>query len=160
MATNLTGPRPLPVAGAAGAGRGSAQPAVGPRSGARSLPHWRTLLEARWRVRLRQVTELSLAFHDAAAVVSTGGAGGGDPADPDDPADPADPARRRVRELLRRTVEARRGLADVEEALARLEEGRFGRCEQCAAAIPAATLARAQEARYCPGCAGRWLSGL
>jgi DnaK suppressor protein len=137
MHTNLTGPRPL---AAARTGRGSA---VVPHSAARSLPHWRTLLEARWRLRLRHVTELSLAFHDAAAAVSAGSVGS---------STVTDRAGRRVRDLLRRTVAARRGLADVEEALARLEAGRFGRCEQCAGAIPAATLARTPEVRYCPGC--------
>jgi hypothetical protein len=32
-----------------------------------SLPRWRALLEARWQARLQQLTELSLAYHDAAA---------------------------------------------------------------------------------------------
>ncbi len=30
-------------------------------------PRWRVLLETRWRARLLEVTELSLAYHDAAA---------------------------------------------------------------------------------------------
>jgi hypothetical protein len=29
-------------------------------------PHWRALLEARWRARLYEVTRLSLAYHGAA----------------------------------------------------------------------------------------------
>jgi hypothetical protein len=58
-----------------------------------------------------------------------------------------------LRDLMRRAVAARRALADVDEALARLAAGRFGRCEQCAAAIPAATLARTPEERYCHRCA-------
>jgi RNA polymerase-binding transcription factor len=125
-------------------GRGSARPAAAlPHPDGASMPRWRALLEARWQVRLRQVTELSLAFHDAAAAAGTGSAGSGDV---------TDPARRRLRDLLWRTVAARRGLADVEEALARLETGRFGRCEQCAAAIPAATLAHTPEQRYCSAC--------
>ena len=28
-------------------------------------PHWRALLEARWQARLREITELSLAYHAA-----------------------------------------------------------------------------------------------
>jgi RNA polymerase-binding transcription factor DksA len=103
-----------------------------------SLPHWRALLEARWQARLQQLTELSLAYHDAAAVT---GAHHSDHA-----------AARRLRETLRRTVAARRRLADVEEALARLAAGRFGRCEQCSAAIPASRLTLTPEMRYCLAC--------
>jgi RNA polymerase-binding transcription factor DksA len=55
--------------------------------------------------------------------------------------------------LLRRTVAARRKLADVEEALARLASGGFGRCEQCRAAIPDELLTVVPETRYCPRCA-------
>ncbi|MGE5288648.1 MAG: hypothetical protein ACM3ML_15910 [Micromonosporaceae bacterium] len=139
MPANLTSPRP-PAAGTAV--RFSATPAAaGPYSAAGALPYWRALLESRWQWRLRQLTELSLAYHDAAAARGTGASGG------------AGGAGYRLRELMRRTVAARRDLADVEEALARLAAGRFGRCEQCAAAIPASTLARTPEARYCPGCA-------
>ena len=106
---------------------------------ARSQPHWRALLEARWQARLRQITELSLAYHDAAA---TGAHQSGGHA-----------AAAKLRDILQRTVAARRALADIEEALARLPAGRFGRCEQCEDAIPATSLARTPEARYCQGCA-------
>jgi DnaK suppressor protein len=61
-------------------------------------------------------------------------------------------ARRRLRALARRTVAARRALADIDEALARVKPGRFGRCEQCADAIPLASLTRTPEARFCPAC--------
>ena len=54
--------------------------------------------------------------------------------------------------LLRRTVAARRKLADVEDALGRLAAGSFGSCEQCGSAIPASLLATAPETRYCPRC--------
>jgi hypothetical protein len=46
----------------------------------RTSPRWRGVLEARWRARLDEVTELSLAYHaaaDAAAGVGGGGGGGG-----------------------------------------------------------------------------------
>ena len=33
-------------------------------------PRWRALLEARWQVRLRELTELSLAYHVAIAAAS------------------------------------------------------------------------------------------
>jgi RNA polymerase-binding transcription factor DksA len=96
-------------------------------------PRWRAILETRWRVRLQEVTELSLAYHAAAA-------------------DGADD--RRARRLLRRAVAARRRLADTEEALGRVAAGAFGRCEQCGNPIPEVRLAAAPEYRYCARCAG------
>ena len=95
---------------------------------------WRSRLEARWQAWLREVTELSLAYHAVA------------PASADVRGDGAD-------RLMRRAVAARRRLADVEDALARLAAGTFGRCEQCGSAIPEATLALVPETRYCPACA-------
>jgi DnaK suppressor protein len=89
-------------------------------------PHWRTLLEARWQALLRELTELSLAYHAAGA---------------------------HDRRLLCRTIAVRRKLADVEEALDRLAAGTFGRCEQCHMAIPVGLLAVSPDRRYCPGCA-------
>jgi len=101
-------------------------------------PRWRAQLEARWQTYVREVTELSLAYHVAAAAVPGGtGDGAGQP---------------EIAALLRRAVEARRKLADVEEALSRLAAGSFGRCEQCGSAIPAGLLAAAPETRYCPRC--------
>jgi RNA polymerase-binding transcription factor DksA len=99
--------------------------------------YWRELLVSRWQAELAQVTELSLAFQEAAegADVGTG-----------------HPASRDVRRLEWRTVAARRALADTEEALGRLSAGRYGQCEQCAADIPADWLLRGPETRYCPGC--------
>jgi len=119
------------------------RPVAGARSAAGRAPHWRSLLEARWRARLQEVTELSLAYHGAAAAApekpGTPGPGPANPG-PDE------------RELLRRAVAARQRLADVEEALGRLTAGRFGRCEQCGSAIPAGLLAARPESRYCPQC--------
>jgi hypothetical protein len=120
-------------------------------------PRWRALLEARWRARLQEVTELSLAYHGAAAAV---------PADPPGPADPQSRAggpgplgtqrllRHELlcRELLCRAIVARRKLADVEEALGRLAAGTFGYCEQCESQIPAGLLSVIPERRYCPRC--------
>jgi DnaK suppressor protein len=94
-------------------------------------PAWRALLEAQWRARLQEVTELSLAYHEAAAATA-----------PD----------RAPRQLLRRAVAARRALADTDEALGRLASGRYGLCEGCTAAIPARLLAAAPDTRYCPRC--------
>jgi Prokaryotic dksA/traR C4-type zinc finger len=114
----------------------TAEPGAGTRG-----PRWRALLEARWQARVREVTELSLAYHVAAEAVPGGtGDGGYGTGQPE------------VRALLRRAVAARRKLADTEEALGRLAAGRFGRCEQCGSAIPAGLLAAAPETRYCPRC--------
>ena len=108
------------------------------RSGPARGPAWRALLEAQWRARLQDVTELSLAYHDAAAVTASAPTDrGGD---------------RKLRQLQRRTATARRALAETDEALARLASGRYGLCEACAAVIPARLLAAVPDARYCPRC--------
>jgi DnaK suppressor protein len=105
------------------------------------LPGWRALLEHRWRERLAAVTELSLAYHSAADRAGDASAAGGH-----------DQARQ-LRRLMRQAVAARQALTDTEDALARLSAGRFGQCEQCAAMIDAAQLARNPEERYCAQCA-------
>ena len=101
-------------------------------------PRWRALLEDRWQARVQEVTELSLAYHVAAAAV------------PDDIGDGA--GQPEIASLLRRVAAARRKLADVEEALGRLAAGTFGSCEQCGSVIPAGLLTAAPETRYCPRC--------
>jgi RNA polymerase-binding transcription factor len=108
--------------------------ATGPARG----PVWRALLEAQWRARLQEVTELSLAYHEAAAVTAT--------------VPPGRPGEQKLRQLLRRTVAARRALADTDDALGRLASGRYGLCEGCAAPIPAWLLALAPDARFCLRC--------
>ena len=97
-------------------------------------PYWRALLETRWQARVQEVTELSLAYHGAAA------AGEGQP------------RQQEARRLLRRAVAARRKLADTEEALGRLAAGSFGRCEQCGSPIPVRLLLAVPESRYCQPC--------
>jgi DnaK suppressor protein len=99
----------------------------------RSAPRWRAILEARWRIRLQELTELSMAYHTAAA---------------DDAED------RRARRLLHGAVAAHQRLADTEEALHRVAAGDFGQCEQCGALIAEVLLAAAPESRYCARCAG------
>jgi RNA polymerase-binding transcription factor DksA len=112
-------------------------------------PRWRALLEARWQARLRELTELSLAYHVAvAAPLSAASPGSASPGS----ASPA--GRPEAQTLLRQTVTARRKLADVEEALSRLAAGQFGRCEQCGGQIPDGLLATAPEIRYCARCDG------
>jgi len=106
-------------------------------------PWWRALLEMRWRARLQEVTELALAYHEAAAAAGPGTGGSGDGA----------LRVQRLRRLQRGVVTSRRALADTEEALARLSAGRYGRCESCAGAISAQRLAAMPETRYCARCA-------
>jgi RNA polymerase-binding transcription factor DksA len=106
--------------------------------GGTSGPRWRAILEARWRVRLQEVTELSLAYHAATA-------------------DGLDD--RSARRLLRRAVAARQRLADTEDALRRVAAGSFGRCEQCGAPVSAVLLATAPESRYCARCAAGAVAG-
>jgi DnaK suppressor protein len=101
------------------------------------MPRWRGLLEAQWQARLREVTELALAYHDTAER-----APGRD-----------DRTAPQLRRLMQRAVAARRALADTEEALRRVSAGRYGQCEQCSAAIPPGRLTLTPEARYCPRCA-------
>jgi DnaK suppressor protein len=118
--------------------RAPARPAL--RVG-RSLAERRAELERRWRTRLERVTELSLAYHDAAQLARDGA--------------PASRLRaaRRARLLARRTVTERQALAEIEAALDRLSNGQYGRCEQCREPISAALLARQPQARYCTACA-------
>jgi len=97
-----------------------------------------------WRARLQEVAELSLAYHDAAAIAAAA------------PADRGSGSK--LQQLRRRTAAARRALADTDDALARLASGRYGLCEACAAAIPARLLAAAPDARYCPHCSPKTLS--
>jgi DnaK suppressor protein len=101
-----------------------------------AMPGWRALLESHWRARLARVTELSLAYHDAEA------ARAGQPQ-----------ARARSgRSLLRQAVTQRRALAEIEAALTRLSNGRFGRCERCGGVVSATRLTRTPQARYCISC--------
>lgn len=111
------------------------------------LAQRRAQLESRWRARLEQVTELSLAYHDAAQQARDGS-----------PTSQLG-AVRRAELLARRTVAERQALADIEAALDRLSNGQYGRCEQCRQPISAALLARQPQARYCSACACLALQG-
>lgn len=108
-------------------------------------PAWRSLLEARWQQRLITLTELSLAYHDAAERAGSGYR-------PAVQAGAVTPQVRRLLRLLREATAAQRALRDTEEALARLSDGRYGQCEQCSAPIPVAELLSEPEVRYCAKC--------
>ena len=121
-----------------------ALPAPPPPPPPAALPVWHSLLEERWQQRLSALTELALAYHDAAE--STGR-----------PADAAVTAG--VQRRLRDATAARRALGETEDALARLSAGSFGRCEQCAGPIPVTELLAEPETRYCSDCtADSWVT--
>lgn len=105
----------------------------------------RAQLEERWRARLERVTELSLAYYDAAQVAGQGGS-----------AAERGRADRRTRKLARAVVAERQALVEIEAALDRITRGQYGRCEQCREPISAALLASHPQARYCSACG--WLA--
>ncbi|GLW67666.1 molecular chaperone DnaK [Actinomadura rubrobrunea] len=49
----------------------------------------------------------------------------------------------------------RHSLAEIDDALRRLEEGTYGRCEGCGQTIPAGRLEILPYVRYCVRCQGR-----
>jgi RNA polymerase-binding transcription factor DksA len=60
------------------------------------------------------------------------------------------------RELAQRSATwARRTVADIDEALARIEDGSYGICDSCARPIPVARLEALPHARTCVRCAVR-----
>ncbi len=50
---------------------------------------------------------------------------------------------------------ARRELADIDDALRRIEEGRYGRCESCGGPMGLQRIRAIPEARYCLSCSGQ-----
>ena len=102
-----------------------------------ALPVWHSLLEERWQQRLSTLTELSLAYHDAAESCGH-------------PASAAETSR--LQKLLREATAARRALGETEDSLARLTDGSFGRCDQCSRPIPTADLLADPETRFCTAC--------
>jgi RNA polymerase-binding transcription factor DksA len=104
----------------------------------------RAELEDRWRARLGRVTELSLAYHDAAQLARQGSAA------------ERSRAARRARRLARAVVAERQALVEIEAALDRITRGQYGRCEQCREPISAELLASHPQARYCTACG--WLA--
>jgi RNA polymerase-binding transcription factor DksA len=110
------------------------------RPGPRGSAQRRALLEERWRDTLERITALSIAYHDAAQLVSSGV--------PATHGASSRPARR----LARQAVAERQALAEIEAALERVTAGRYGRCEQCGRQIASARLAAEPHVRYCAAC--------
>ncbi|GIF01142.1 TraR/DksA family transcriptional regulator [Paractinoplanes rishiriensis] len=50
------------------------------------------------------------------------------------------------------TTSARQAIADTAQALRRMTEGTYGRCEQCQRPIPLGRLREVPHARYCTRC--------
>ncbi len=48
----------------------------------------------------------------------------------------------------------RRELADIDDALRRIEEGRYGRCESCGGPLGLQRIRAIPEARFCLSCSG------
>jgi DnaK suppressor protein len=94
-------------------------------------------LESRWLEELQEVTQLSIAYDDAAHRAAADG-----------DRDQSEPRR-----VLREAVAARRRLANIDDALHRVSDGKFGACEQCGSAIDPGRLGQAPETRYCAACA-------
>src|ERR1700690_2156385 len=64
--------RPAVAVRAAGQGLNPRRSAMRRQDDGLSGPRWRAILEARWRTRLQEVTELSLAYHAATADAAGG----------------------------------------------------------------------------------------
>lgn len=74
----------------------------------------------------------------------------------DDEHDPEGSTLAFEREQVAATIAAlERARADVVRALAALDDGTYGRCEDCGTAIPAERLQARPGARTCVDCAGR-----
>ncbi len=54
-----------------------------------------------------------------------------------------------------RSEAVRRELTDIEAALARIEQGRYGRCLSCGGPMGLQRLRAIPEARYCVACSGQ-----
>ena len=106
-----------------------------------ALPRWRDRLERLWVQQITQITGLSLAFEEAA---SAGGVAGN--------LRLAEAHVARQQQILTRMASAHRGLAEIEAALRRVDNGRYGLCERCGLRLPADWLDAAPQARYCPQC--------
>jgi DnaK suppressor protein len=105
--------------------------ALAPSELAHYLPELRTALEQQRRFRLDQLGELVEAAANA-------------------PPQALDDVHDEVSEILR--AGAARALVEVEDALARMRAGRYGRCGQCAAPIALERLEILPMSRYCMRC--------
>lgn len=97
----------------------------------------RALLEGQWRRRVDEIVQLELNLHDMRAAMAQA-SGGGSLVD--------------VELLENHLASARRALAAVEEALARVADGSYGECGGCGGEIASERLEVLPEARLCTSC--------
>lgn len=113
-----------------------ARPVRAAHPDAEAIEHLRDLLIA------QRASEAALATdRDAAADVLAG------------QLDPDSILERELAELS--ATRARRTVADIDDALARIEDGSYGICESCGRPIPVARLEALPHARTCVHCAAR-----
>jgi RNA polymerase-binding transcription factor DksA len=120
----------------------------GPRSAASlldgpagDLPRWRDRLERLWRRQVEDIIELSLAYHEAASAERAAGR-----------RELAGARLRRLQQTRARTASAHQALAEIEAALARIDAGSYGICEQCGERLRADWLEASPQLRYCRRC--------
>lgn len=101
------------------------------------LARWRVALESRWQRKLDEAIALSRACYGLS--LADDGSLGQRPV-------------RRSRRLCARTAEAYEELAAIEDAMARVDDGSYGLCADCARVMPDDWLAGTPEARHCPDC--------
>ena len=98
---------------------------------------WRLALDRAWQRKMDEVIALSKACCGLTS---------------DDDSRPADLGVRVSRRLQARTALAYDGLADIEDAIARIDAGTYGMCAGCDQAMCDEWLATRPERRYCPDC--------
>jgi DnaK suppressor protein len=119
----------------------SPQHPVGSRRLVRQLPALRKELDRQWDFRREQVAHLFAHDENRASLV-----GYGPRAMDGDAARALD----EVRTLV--AAGARQALTDIELALARMNEGTYGRCRACDADIPLAVLTAIPKTTLCQAC--------
>lgn len=99
--------------------------------------HWRLVLESMWRRKLDEAIALTKAFYEAMQEYGE---------------TPSEPALLSPRRLSSRIDRAYEELADIEDAIARVDNGRYGLCGGCNRPIADERLADEPQVRYCPAC--------
>jgi DnaK suppressor protein len=105
-----------------------------PDSAGANRVRWRAALNARWHRKLDEVVALSAACEDSASV-------------------DADRAVAPSLRLHDRASIAFDDLAAIEDAMARVDAGTYGRCAACGQQMPEEWLAEEPQIRHCPDCA-------
>jgi RNA polymerase-binding transcription factor DksA len=105
----------------------------------------RALLEAEWRQHVANVVELSIDICDVQAVDSPGASGPAAGLAPEDA----------LRVTARMIAAERFVLREIEAALIRLDQGSYGRCEECGGVISGQRLEILPYTRYCARCQPR-----